>query len=1224
MRTSEPRPVALVALTALLSLVLAGCADAPEQPAETVHGEGLSSIPLAEVGRASDGTLFERLEPGRSGIDFVNRWKPPLGHEHRLNSSATVGGAAIGDYDGDGLADVMLTSPHGGNRLYRNRGDFRFRDVTRKAGIDPSDWGAGVSFADVDNDGDLDLYLCVFNAPNRLYVNRGDGTFSEEAAARGLDFRGASTMMAFADYDVDGDLDAYLLTNNNAPRKTPRFKSVMVDGVPTVPEEFRELADTIRFPDGRYGLFPSAQYDHLYRNDGDGTFTDVSDRAGIDGNFFGLSATWWDFNDDGLPDLYVANDFYGPDQLYRNNGDGTFTDVAKESLPHTPWFSMGSDAADINNDGRIDFLSSDMAGTTHYKRQLSMGAMDDMAWFYEVADPPQCMRNALYVNTGTHRFLEAAYLAGVARTDWSWSIKFADLDNDGRVDLFVSNGMTRDWLDSDLLMLANNEFGTPSTSRHYHDSPPRAEANLAFRNLGDLEFESVGGAWGLDDVRVSFGSALGDLDGDGDLDLVVNNFEDQAGVYRNRSTDGHRLRVRLRGTSSNRWGTGAKVTVRSGDGLQVRFLTLAHGVMSADEPVAHFGLGGQDRVDSLEVQWPGGHVQVFRDLDADRLYTVTEPDGRAPARAAPPSPATLFVGSAALSGLAHIESSFDDFARQPLLPSRLSKLGPGVAWGDVDGDGDDDVYVGGARGQWQRLYLNRGDGSFEPGANEAFRADASCEDMAPLFLDVDGDGDQDLYVVSGGIESEPGDATLRDRLYLNGGRGDFTKASNRLPDLRDSGSAAAAADFDRDGDLDLFVGGRVVPGEYPLTPSSRLLVNDGTGRFTDATEGLAPGLESTGLVTSAVWTDVDDDGLLDLMVTHEWGPVRLWSNRGGKLVERTVEAGLSKRSGWWNGIASGDVDNDGDIDHVITNVGLNTQYRASDEQPTMLFYGDLDGAGTMALVEAEFEAGELVPIRGRGALTAAAPFLAEEFTSFDAFARADLHALFPGRLDQAVRLEANSLESGVLANDGQGRFSFEPLPRLAQISPGFGVVLEDVNGDGNADLVVAQNFFGPRDETGAFNGGLGLLLTGNGDGTFDPVWPLESGVIIPGDAKGLATTDIDGDGASDFVVTINDDVPVVLENRIPSGTNTAVIRLVGDNGNPTAVGARVVAHLSDGSRRVAEVHAGGSYISQSSSAVVMGLGDGNDLREIEVRWPDGRSTSHRPERPRGTITLRQP
>ena len=1219
---TDPRSGAALTLATLV-LASAGCGRG-ESPAETVHADGLTSVPMADAGPPLEGTRFERLDASRTGIDFVHRWAPPPEHAHRLNTSATVSGVAVGDYDGDGLPDVVLTSPHGGNRLYRNLGEFRFEDVTARAGIDGAAWGAGVTFADVDGDEDLDLYLCVFDGPNRLYVNRGDGTFVEDAAGRGLDFSGASTMMAFADYDLDGDLDAYLLTNNNAPLEIPKFKSVAVDGVPAVPERYREVAAAIRMPGGRYGLVPAAQYDHLYRNDGQGRFTDVSEQAGIAGNHFGLSVTWWDYDDDGFPDIYVANDFFGPDQLYRNDGDGTFTDVAKEALPHTPWFSMGADAADVDNDGRFDLLSSDMAGSTHYTRKTSTGDAEH-PWFYEVANPPQYMRNALYLNSGTPRFFEAAFLAGVARTDWTWSVKFADLDDDGRVDLFVSNGMTRDWLDGDLMLRARNEFGRPSLSRHYLDSPPRAEADLAFRNLGDLKFEEVAEAWGLDAVEVSFGAALGDLDLDGDLDLVVSNFEARPAVYRNRSTGNHRLRIRLRGTVSNRWGIGTKVTLTAADGSQTRYLSLAHGVMSADEPELHFGLGNHTRAERLTLRWPSGRVQQFENLEADRRYTVTEPRGAAPQRAPAPPRSTLFVPSDALADARRVEASFDDYALQPLLPRRLSRMGPGLAWGDVDGDGDDDVYVGAPKGRWEALYLNLGNGRFEPGANDAFRRNAECEDMAPLFFDADGDGDLDLYVVSGGVESPPGAETLRDRLYLNDGKGRFTTArAGALPDLRDSGGAAAAADFDRDGDVDVFVGGRVVPGGFPRTPESRLLLNDGKGMFRDGAATHAEGLGRTGLVTSAVWSDVDDDGWLDLLMTHHWGPVKLWVNERGRLVERTRQAGLAGRTGWWNGIAAGDVDHDGDIDYAVTNLGLNTQYHASAQRPAVLLYGDFDGSGTRNVVEAEYDGDVLVPVLGRDALSAAMPLLAEEFPTYDAFARASVEELFPRGLDGALRLEANTFESGVFVNDGRGAFEFAPLPRLAQISPGFGAVVSDVDGDGAADLYVVQNAFDPRHETGRFDGGLSLLLEGNGDGTFEPVWPDDSGLIVPGDAKGLTRADVDGDGAADFVVGINDGEVMTFLNRASTPERTARVRLRGRPGNPSAIGSRITVRLSDGSRRTAEVHAGGSYLSQSSPVAFFGLGAGGGIAGVEVRWPDGTVSSHTIADPRVEIAIEQP
>ena len=878
--------------------------------------EGITSHPLTPPTHEHRKPLFDRLTVERTGLDFVHQWNQAPRFERLLNSSVAGGGVCVGDYDGDGLPDVFLTRATGGNQLYRNLCDFRFTNVTEKAGVaDTNTWGTGATFADVNNDGRLDLYLCAYESPNRLYVNQGNGTLVEQAKAFGLDFNGASVMAAFADYDRDGDLDCYLMTAGLIPKPHQKFRAKFIGNRPTVPEELQEVWALIYQPGDRASLVEAGQFDHLYRNNGNGTFTEVSKPAGIAGAEFGNAAVWWDYDDDGWPDLYVANDYFGPDHLYHNHRDGTFTDVAQAALPHTPWTSMGADAADLNNDGLLDFIATDMLGTTHFKRQLGIGSIERNAWFLDLAEPRQYMRNALYLNTGTPRFMEAAYLAGLTATDWTWSPLLGDLDNDGWVDLFVSNGMTRDWMDSDLGQMAPATT-SPDQARFWKNQPKRIEANLAFKNGGDLRFQNVSHEWGLDYVGVSFGAALADFNGDGNLDLVVNNFEEPAGVFRNRGGDSHRLLVRLKGTASNRFGLGATVRLETPSGRQMRQLTLARGFASSSEPLAHFGLSRDARINTLTVEWPSGHRQRFDDLAADHLYTITEPSGH-PAPVFTPKVAPMFAPFAGLTNLTHEATLFDDFQREPLLPFKLSQLGPGMAWGDVDSDDDDDLYLGGTTKKPGELWLNDGHGKFHRDPEPA--SAPAAEEMAPLFLDADADGDMDLYVVTGGIACEPGDAVLRDRIFLNHGKGHFAPAPpDRPPDVRDSGSVAAAADFDRDGDLDLFVGSRSIPGRYPVTAHSRLLRNE-SGQFTDATDELASGLGQAGLVTSAIWSDANGDAWLDLLVTCEWGPVKLSLNENGKLKERTREAGLADRLGWWNGIAARDLDNDGDVDFVVTN-----------------------------------------------------------------------------------------------------------------------------------------------------------------------------------------------------------------------------------------------------------------------------------------------------------------
>lgn len=1166
----------------------------------------LESEPLIRTSSPQGPTRFVKLDPRQIGIDFVHRQESGKQSQRVLSDTLAGGGVCIGDYDGDRLPDVVLTRPSGGFRLYRNTGHFRFQDVTVMSGLGKDKaWSTGASFADLDGDGDLDLFVCGYAAPNRLYVNLGNGRFREQGRQAGLDYRGASTMMSFADIDLDGDLDGYLVTYRLYGQQKTKFKK----GRFTNPED----KDLLIRPDGTTMVIDAGQYDHLYLNNGNGTFTNISAQAGISGNHQGLSATWWDFNQDRLPDLYVANDYWGPDHLYRNNGDGTFTDVARHTLPHMPWYSMGSDVGDINNDGLFDFMATDMAGTDHYKQKVTMGDMADSGWFLTAADPQQYMRNAVYLNTGSGRCREVAKLVGLSSTDWTWSVKFGDLDNDGWLDLFVTNGMTRDYFNADVLAEVK-QAGLLEQAAMWTQQPRKNDTNLAFRNRGDLKFEQVQQPWGLDLSSVSYGAGLADFDRDGDLDILINNFEGRPTVYRNTTGDGEdpsrAITVSLSGTLSNRLGIGAAIHIETAQGTQARYLTLARGYLSTNDILVHFGLGKQQRVDRLTVTWPSGQVQTFHDLAVDRRYTITEPESTPPPGQKEPV-APMFAHSSRLSLIDHIESPYNDYQDQPLLPHKLSQLGPGMAWGDVDGDRDADLFVGQAAGYPGFLYINQGQGEFTWSRPKAFEQDQGSEDMGAVFFDADGDNDLDLYVASGGYQMEAGDARYRDRLYLNDGKGFFVKAAeSQLPDLRTSTGAVAAADFDRDGDLDLFVGGRVVPGEFPLTPSSHLLQNQ-QGTFTDVTEQLAPELARTGLVTSALFSDVDSDSWLDLLVTHEWGPVRIYHNVEGTLQDNSPAAGTDKRLGWFHGIAASDLDADGDIDYVVTNVGLNTKYHASVKKPIMIHYGDFGQDGVMRLVEADYENDKLLPMRGKSCSTNAMPFLADRFTTFHDFALASLTDIYtPKCLKDAHRLEANTLESGVLLNDGNGHFGFRPLPRIAQCSTSYGCVVTEVNGDGIPDLYLAQNFFGPQPETGRYDGGVSQLLTGNGDGTFSPVAAAKSGLIVPQDAKGLAITDINQDGQPDFILSINNGEMQVFENQQADREKILKLHVHGPPGNPNAIGARVTVRTGDGRTQTSEIYAGGSYLSQSSNELFFGLGANPQVEEVTISWPDGTRSQH--------------
>ncbi|MGE3171933.1 MAG: FG-GAP-like repeat-containing protein [Planctomycetota bacterium] len=1198
-----------------------GCAREEPTPIEP-----LRSLPL-QARAAGDDPRFRRVPSGESGLVFANE----LRRENVIAYVYSGAGLAAGDYDGDGLPDLYLVNQDGPNRLFRQTAPLRFVDVTESAGgLGGGDaWGKAATFADVNGDGHLDIYVCNTESPNLLYLNQGDGTFVERAGPLGLAHTAACTGAAFADYDRDGDLDVFLLTNRvfgpNLPPELvaevaipgdvrrsraamfppfPRF--ALEDGAPVVPDGYEDFFAVLH---GR--VFATGQRDVLLRNDGPAGFVDVSAHSGTGLRGNGLGCVWWDFDDDGWLDLYVANDIHSPDRLWRNRGDGTFEDVAEAALPHTAFFGMGCDFGDLDGDGRFDLMVADMSSTTHYMGKMLMGSMGNHAWFLTNARPPQYMRNALYRNTGTGRFEELAHFASLASTDWTWSVRFVDLDEDGRLDLHATNGIpvfedNPDTIDEYKRLVAD---GAKHLALDLARRMERVEErNIARRNLGGFAFADVGAEWGLDELSVGQGAVFVDLDRDGDLDLVVNNLNAEVGLFENRTHDTHRALVSLRGRGKNTAGIGARVDVEAGGAVQSRLVSPTRGYMSAGEAVEHFGLGELAAIDRLRVRWPSGAVQEFTDLRADRHYVVTEPERDADAAVRPPAPvaATATPGTAvrevAAPAFVHHERPFDDYAAQPLLPHRLSQTGPGLAIGDVDGDGLDDLFVGGAAGQSGALYVQRQDGTFVERAGP-WHEDVEHEDTGTVFVDHDGDGDLDLFVASGSVEAGERTERLRDRLYRNDGAAFTRAADGALPDLRRSSSVVAAADIDRDGDVDLFVGTRSRPGRYPESEGSLLLRNDG-GRFVDATAALAPSLQQAGMVTAATFADVDADGYPDLVVAAQWQPLRALRNDGGAaLVDATTSWFAAQPSGQWQSLCAQDLDGDGDLDLIAGNLGLNTKYKAGPARPLRLYAADFDDSGSFDVVEAKEAEDRLLPVRGLSCSSQAMPGLRVAFPTYDRFARATLREIYgQDALDSAQELRCDELQS-LAFEFRSGRFHPMPLPRRAQIAPLQGIVAEDLDADGVLDLALAQNSFAPEPETGRFDGGLGLLLRGAGDLRYEALEPLASGFAFGGDQKALAAY-AGPDGALRLLLATNDGPLRAVE---PAGERLCV-RLQGPAGNPTAIGASVeLVHRGRVLQRRL-VAAGNGYLTAGTACAFFAAVP--DDAELRVRWPDGATASH--------------
>jgi enediyne biosynthesis protein E4 len=1130
--------------------------------------------------QGGSGPLFTRIDPKHTGIQCMNTYADPSMWAERyepfaLGSCGT--GVAIGDYDGDGRPDVCIVNKCDPVRLYRNLGEFRFSDVTATAGlVNPADggWNQAACFVDINNDNLPDLSVTRLGAPNQLYVNQGGGVFREEAASRGFALTDASGVASFADYDRDGWLDCYVQTN---------------------------LLDARSGSKGRR--------DRLLHNRGDGSFEEVTGSAGIDGETQGHSAIWWDYDADGWADLYVANDFAAPDRLYRNNRNGTFTDVLAVTLPHCPLFAMGSDCGDLDGDGLEDLMVADMVPSSRRADLRSMAEMrrkqvenPDPSWAVQV------IGNALYRNTGLRRLGEVAHFAGLAATDWTWSVRFEDLDQDGRLDVHVTNGMVRDFFDADLLVRCAG-LSRDEQRRLIRAAPILRTHNLAYRNVGNFKFEECGASWGLDELSVSFGAAFGDLDGDGDLDLVYTHFEGVPTVLRNDGISGNGIRIALHGTRSNRMGFGARVELESESGRQVRTLLSARGYLSASEPVVHFGLGEDRTVRRLVISWPSGQRQELHDLEANRSYTVTESavTERAPVPvAAAVTPAARFEDATGVLGLALIVPRDDspEFRQQPLLPFRQNRFGPGLAVGDLNGDGPEDLVVGGAGGQAPLLVLRTADGPFAA-KPLAERADWAA-DGAPLLFDVEGDGRPDLFLPKGEVLVRAEGERLRPALVMNRGGGRFKQApAAALPAWASAVGPVVSADFDGDGHSDLFLGGRPPPGTADGSGTSAVWLYRKDGYTPAAAVGSAvPG--NGAAVAGALATDFDGDGRPDLVLATQWGTVQAWRNLGsGQFEDVTARLGFEAAGrGLWSSVAAADFNGDGRMDYVVGNLGLNTPYRGNTSEPFALDVLERKTGG-VALFESIAVSGGRVPWRARSTLAAALPEVARRFPTSRSYAEADAGAIAAAVGPVRARLELSELRSGIFLSQSDGAFRFAPLPWEAQLFPVFGLVAGDLDGDGLADLALVGNSSAPASEIGPFDGGLSALLVGDGRGGLRALSTRESGLVVAGDGRALVRLDLNGDGWPDLVGTRAGGECFAYLNQPRAGCGFRQVRLVAASG-AGAVGAQLKARHRSGRVQAFETAVGGGWLSQNSEWQFIGNSVGDPVVEYEVRWPGGR------------------
>ena len=1089
--------------------------------------------------KAGEGPVFKKLPSKKTNITFQNTLTETDTFNYFLYSYMYMGGGvSVGDFNNDGLTDIYFTGNMVSNRLYLNMGNLTFKDVTEISGTGGDRrWMLGSTLCDINEDGWLDIYVSVSglkgNCKNLLLVNQGNNpegipVFKEEAAKYGLDDKGKSTQTTFFDYDNDGDLDLYVA---NYP--ITQFKAS--------PYFYRQMMNNVKMDESG----------HLYRNNGDGTFTNVTVEAGLLTFGLSLSATVSDLNQDGYEDLYISNDFTSPDFFFFNNGNGTFTDRTKEVIGQTSFYGMGADIADYNNDGLPDIMQIDMAPEDNQRAKENMTDMtqEDFDEMLNQGLHHQYRYSTLQLNRGIREnglpyFSNAAWIAGVTSTDWSWAALFADFDLDGWKDLYVTNGSRRDinnidyFNNMDKSSYFNKGLDKAELLEQVRNMPFKPLTNYIFRNNGDFTFSKYNTEWGVTETSYSNGVAYADLDNDGDLELIVNNIDAEALVYKNYATEkkhGNYLKIEFEGSPQNRMGIGSVITLWNDGKMQMGQLTLSRGYQSSVEPILYFGLARYETVDSLRVKWPDGKVQHLRHVNANQKLTLHYAEAKMPASVQPVKE-KLFkeITDRIQPGFMHKENSFNDYSIQPLLPYKLSMTGPGISVGDVNSDKLEDFFIGNAAHSSGQMFVQSSDGSFKilPGPWET---DNRFEETGSLLFDADNDGDLDLYVVSGGYEFPKGSKEYQDQLYINDGKGNYMKDEKALPETTSSGSCVKAFDYDKDGDLDLFVGGRQVPHQYPFPAQSYLLENkskNGTVKFEDVTDKVAPELSMAGMITDAFCADIDKDAWPDLIVVGEWMPVCYYHNDQGKFSKTEIQG----TKGWWFSIEGADFDKDGDMDLVAGNLGLNFRYKASADKTFDVYAADFDHDGKSDIALCYYQGNDQYPVRSRSCFLAQNPGLALRFPTYKSFAQATISDVYTRKvLKESLHLQAETFASCYLENTGNGKFKMHKLPNEAQLSSINDIIIEDFDQDGHLDILAAGNLFAVEVVTPRNDGGVGVFLKGNGKGNFNVIPTVTSGFFIPKDVKALSIIQLNNDNKVQAVLVgnNNDKLQLIQSNLKP-------------------------------------------------------------------------------------------